>query len=70
MAPDARFRPYPFGHNWSSEMKTAHVVLVSFVLLIAAMPVGNAGKKPVSSATFGDPCCPPPCPPLCPVPPG
>lgn len=52
-------------------MRITSIVLISFALLTAAITVGDAGARPVSTAiTRVDDCCPPPCPPLCPPDPG
>jgi hypothetical protein len=52
-------------------MKMARIVTISYVLLTAAITVGGADERPVSSAVIrAADCCAPPCPPLCPDPPG
>jgi len=52
-------------------MKITSIVTIFFVLLTAAKTVGDAGKKPVSSAIIrAADCCTNPCPPICPPPPG
>lgn len=51
-------------------MKMARIVIIAYVLLTAATIVGDASKRPVSSAAIRAADCCNPCPPLCPWPPG
>jgi hypothetical protein len=47
-------------------MKMTRIVIISYVLLSAAITVSDAGKRPVSSVVIrADDCCNP-CPPICP----
>jgi hypothetical protein len=50
-------------------MKMARIVIISGVLLTAAITVGDANEKPVSSAVIRAAACCDLCPPVCPNPP-
>jgi hypothetical protein len=48
-------------------MKMARIVMISYVLLTAAIRVGNTDETPaIPAVTRAADCCNPPCPPLCP----
>jgi hypothetical protein len=50
-------------------MKMARIVIITYVLLTAAITVGNTDEKPVNPAVIKAADCCNTCPPICPWPP-
>ena len=47
-------------------MKMARIVVIFYVLLIAAITVGGNERPSGPAVIRATDCCPPPCPPICP----
>jgi hypothetical protein len=62
----ARFHLIAVWASWGFQMKIARIVVISFMLLAAAITVGDDERLVSPTIIRAADCCPPPCPPICP----